>query len=192
MTTTDAVAEAIYEANRKAQTWLPPWTGATPYHRALFGDMAAAALTAATAQAADLGQRYSDRVTQDRPLTDTDQQLIHELLDDGTTDPPLDVIAEGALTILPGARVVMNGQEIGRVVSSARGIPATMSIDGAALGLTVTNWKQRAEAAEAELERFEPWCSCGTRKGQRADGTLICLAGVDHGDRLPTHWTKRP
>ncbi len=140
----------------------------------------------------DLGQRYSDRVTQDRPLTDTDQQLIHELLDDGTTDPPLDVIAEGALTILPGARVVMNGQEIGRVVSSARGIPATMSIDGAALGLTVTNWKQRAEAAEAELERFEPWCSCGTRKGERADGTLICLAGVDHGDRLPTHWTKRP
>lgn len=50
----------------------------------------------------------------------------------------------------------------------------------------------RAEHAEAELERFEPWCSCGVRKGQRADGLLICLAGTDHGDRLPTHWTKRP
>lgn len=137
MSTIDAVAEAIYETNRKVYTWLPPWTKATTYHRHLFADMADAAIAAINQPDTDLGQRYSDRVTHDRPLTDADQQLIRELLD----------------------------------------------------GIT---WQQRSEATEAELERFEPWCSCGTRKGQRADGTLICLADMDHGDRLPTHWTKRP
>jgi hypothetical protein len=57
----------------------------------------------------------------------------------------------------------------------------------------VVEWEASFCSEDAiPTEDTEPWCSCGVRKGQKANGSLSCMAGEGHGDDLPTIWKKRP